>query len=131
MIPINIKKIRVQPILIETSDSLSYGSSVVLGVMGSVIQIVGSDNQDGTQNVTYTVKPENVQIDKITESLDRKTVATTENAGKSRSKQLRAKAYRIAQNTGESPDALYNSAIDEASNWLDSHEASIIIGEMK
>ena len=127
---INIKKIRVGSFSIECSQTMQYGDSAVIGLTGDVTDIHGTDNHDGTQNITYTVKPVIVQVDKVIEN-ERKTVAMTENAGKSRSKQLRAKAYRIAQNTGESAEALYGSAIDEASHWLDSHEQSVIMGELK
>lgn len=129
MTPINIKKIRVASFSIESSDSLKYGQEVVIGLTAAVNDIHGTDNHDGTQNVTYTAKPIVVRIDRVMES-GKETVAMTEKAGKSLSKQLRAKAYRIAQNTGESPDGLYQSAIEEASQWLDNHEQSIIMKEL-
>ena len=122
----NIKKIRVSSFSLEVSEPLHYQDSVVIGLTGDVTDIHGKDNCDGTQNVTYTVKPTIVQVDRVIPGYDKKTIGLTETAGKSRSKQLRAKAYRIAQSTGESPEALYNSAIDEANTWLDNHESEII-----
>jgi hypothetical protein len=128
-VPINIRKIRVASFSIECSETLNYGDSAVIGMTGDVTDIHGSDNHDGTQNLTYTLKPVIVKIDSVING-ENKTLASTETAGKSRSKQLRAKAYRIAQNTGESPDGLYQSAIEEASQWLDNHEQSIIMKEL-
>jgi hypothetical protein len=127
--PVNIKKIRVGSFSIECSETLNYGDSAVIGMTGEVTDIHGTDNHDGTQNLTYTIKPVIVQIDSVIEG-EKKTLASTETAGKSRSKQLRAKAYRIAQQTGESSEALYESAIDEASQWLDNHESTIIMKEL-
>lgn len=129
MIPINIRKIRVASFSIESSESLKYGQEVVIGLTAAVNDIHGTDNHDGTQNVTYTAKPLIVQVDKVLLG-DPQIIASTENAGKSLSKKLRAKAYRIAQNTGESADGLYQSAIEEASQWLDNHEQSIIMKEI-
>lgn len=129
MNPINLRKIRVQSFSIESSSSLNYGNSVVIGVSGDVVQITGNDNHDGTQNVTYTVKPVVIQVDKVIENaLDKEklTIAKTETAGKSRSKMLRAKAYRIGLELGENEETLYAAAMDEASEWLENHRLSVI-----
>ena len=124
-VPINIKKIRVASFSIESSESLKYGQEVVIGLTAAVNDIHGTDNHDGTQNVTYTAKPIIVRIDRVLES-GNITVATTEKAGKSKSKQARAMCYRIGQEIGESEESLYNLYDEAGREAVENHRLSII-----
>ena len=56
MTPINIKQVQIKSFKQEVKNSLTYGDVIYFQGKGAVTEIKGSDNQDGTQNVTYQVK---------------------------------------------------------------------------
>ena len=49
------KLTRMMPL--ETKDKLELGQEVEITIKGSVIQEIVSDNQEGTVNLCYVVKP--------------------------------------------------------------------------
>ena len=52
---LNLKLTRVYPI--ELEKKMELGQDVEIKIKGSVIQEIVGDNQDGTVNLTYVVKP--------------------------------------------------------------------------
>lgn len=114
---INIKKIKITTITHEVRETLKSGQPVVFLGRGSVVEARFKDNQDGTHNATYMVKPEITDVrlmDSTTSIVDDVKVKK-----KSRGQSLRHKAFAIAQDLGLSEKALYNGAMDEADQWLD------------
>ena len=52
---INLKLTRVYPM--EISTKMELGQEVEIRIKGSVVQEIVGDNQDGSVNLTYVVKP--------------------------------------------------------------------------
>lgn len=114
---IDIKRAKLSTISQEIKETLKQGQQIVFLGKGSVIEIRLRDNQDGTVNATYLIKPELIDF-RVSESQE-SIVDTVKVKEKSRSQALRHKAFIISQETGQSADALYNSALEEADHYLD------------
>jgi len=114
---IDIKRAKLQTISQEIKEPLKQGQEVVFLGRGSVIEARFRDNNDGTANATYLIKPEIVDFRASENQVS--IVDDLKVKQKSRSQALRQKAFIIAQELGVSEEALYQSALDEAEHYLD------------
>jgi len=127
-IAINLRTIKIRTINQFVSESLNYNDDILFQGKGQVVQIVGNNNQDNTQNLIYIVKPELVEIKKSNLELPIPKTITNDLKikEKSPSQMLRQKAYRIAQEIGGNEEELYLGAIEAGSEYLDQLKESFI-----
>jgi hypothetical protein len=115
----NIIKARLRSITQEIEKLLEQGQQVIFQGRAFVVRKIESDNQDGTVNTTFELKPEIIDF----RALDTKgnVTETVQSFVKevSRSQKLRRRCFMISQELGVSEQALYNSAMDEANYYLD------------
>lgn len=116
---LNIKKIKLLTISQEVEKTMKAGSTLVFMGRGSLTGANVRENNDGTSNVTYLLKPEIVDFrepETEVSIVDYKKVKK-----KSESQALRHRAFAISQdeNVDYSADALYKSAIEEGHIFLD------------
>ena len=123
MTPINIKKVRVPSFTIEYPETLQYGNSVVIGLMGDVTDIHGKDNHDGTQDATYTITIEHMTIDKV---IGEERTTMVDSGKEMNAKGLMSYAYKSAMKTGESKHSLYQLGLEAAKEAIRNHEETII-----
>jgi len=128
-IAINLRTIKIRTINQFVSESLNYNDDILFQGKGQVVQIVGNNNQDNTQNLIYIVKPELVEIKKSNLELPIPKTITNDLKikEKSPSQMLRQKAYRIAQEIGGNEEELYLGAIEAGSEYLDQLKESILL----
>ena len=120
----NIIKARIQAFSNELTSTLKKSDNIIFQGQGEVDEIRLKDNKDGTTNATYLIKPLFTQIKRSETELQvpEDITNTYKIKEKSRSQALRQKAWVIAQELGVSEEALYNSAMDEANNYLDQYK---------
>lgn len=120
---INIIKAKLRQATHDINFELEHGQSVIFQGRGSVVKKTEFDNQDGTLNVTYDIKPEIMEL----RASDGKSVQSVIKE-KSRSSKLRSRCFMLAQELGVSEEALYNSAMDEATYYLDRKQDEMRLG---
>ena len=60
--------LNIQELLIRISgkhpieETLKLGQDVVIQMIASVVKVETGDNQDGSVNITYVVKPKNIKV---------------------------------------------------------------------
>jgi hypothetical protein len=114
---IDINRAKLTTISQEINETLKQGQQMIFLGRGSVTEARFKDNNDGTVNATYIVKPE--LIDFKVSGEQKSIVDDNKVRAKSRSQALRHKAFVIAQELEKSDKAIYNSAMDEAESYLD------------
>ena len=119
-LPTNIKQVQIKSFKQEISEALTYGDVIYGQFRGAVTDIKGSDNNDGTQNVTYMVKTDLSDVKKAKDEVtEPKSIVTDKKLReKSESQALRQLAYRVGQETGESEEGLYKMAIEAGRELL-------------
>lgn len=128
MIPVNIRKVRVGAFTNEVSSPLNYGNSVLFTGVGEVVRIVGKNNQDGTQDLDYVIKPRLTEIKKSETDISvPETISTEVQSKKSQSKQLRDMCFAIGSNIGLDPEKLYSDAIEAAREYVKSIEEDYLM----
>jgi len=121
MLPTNIKQVQIKSFKQEISEALTYGDVIYGQFRGAVTDIKGTDNCDGTQNVTYMVKTDLSDVKKAPDEVtEPKSIVTDKKLrDKSESQALRQLAYRVAQETGESESGLYSEVISRGREYLE------------
>ena len=114
---IDTNRAKLSSISQEIKEPLKQGQEVIFLGKGTVTEARFKDNFDGTANATYIIKPELIDF-KAGEEM-KSIVDDNKVKEKSRSQALRQKAFVIAQEIGRSPEAVYNSAMDQADDYLD------------
>jgi len=113
---IDTKRAKLSTISQEIKETLKQGQSVVFLGRATVTEARFKDNQDGSVNATYIVKPE--LIDFRASDTQESLVDTNVVKKKSRSQATKQLAFKASQLTGRSENGLYNSAMDDADNHL-------------
>lgn len=115
---IDRKQIKVQTFSQDINDVLKNGcGDIVFQGKGSVIQARFSNNQDGTSNVVYIVKPEIVDVRLLETNIS--IVDDKKIKEKSRALALRHRCLAIGTEIGEDGDKLYEEVMDYANEKLD------------
>ena len=121
---INIKRIKIPMVTQEIAETLKSGQSVVYLGKATVKEVRVKDNFDGTHNADYIAKNELLDV-RVAD--DQSITNDVKIKQKSRSQSLRHKAFRIAQDLGESEEALYQAAMDAADDYLENKRMDVLM----
>ena len=119
--PIDLRQAKIRQCKTEIKEGFNYNDVVIFTGSGEVIEITGRNNDDGTQNVTYVIKPKLVRVQKSDTEISEPRDITNDYQikKKSRSQALRHKCYAISKDIEYTQDQLYNAAMDAADDKLE------------
>jgi hypothetical protein len=114
---IDTKRVKIQVITQEISETLKQGQTIVFQGSADVIEARFRDRHDGSTDATYIAKP--VLVDIRPSETNISIVDDKKLKEKSRSQALRQKCYVIGSEIGENADDLYERIMDFANDELD------------
>ena len=114
---IDTKRVKIQVITQEISETLKQGQTILFQGSADVIEARFRDRHDGATDATYIAKP--VLVDIRPSETNISIVDDKKLKEKSRSLALRHRCLAIGSDIGEDGDDLYERIMDFANDELD------------